>query len=84
MLGRLLNCKSDLSVRKRVLLYKQLIRPMMDYACPYWRSDVRTHVRRLQMPQSKCFRLDYGAPWYVTGRYKRIWVFRCLPAASEP
>jgi len=30
MLGPLLNSKSDLSVRYGMLLYKQLIRPMMD------------------------------------------------------
>jgi len=53
MLGPLLNRKSDLSVRKGVLLYKQLIRPMMDYACPAWRSAACTHVRRLQVLQSK-------------------------------
>jgi hypothetical protein len=41
MLGPLLNRKSDLSVRNRVLLYKQLIRTMMDYACPAWRSAAR-------------------------------------------
>jgi hypothetical protein len=34
MLGPLLNRRSGLSVRNGVLLYKQLIRPMMDYACP--------------------------------------------------
>jgi len=34
MLGPLLNRKSDLSIRNGVLLYKQLIRPMMDYECP--------------------------------------------------
>jgi hypothetical protein len=33
-LGPLLNSISVLSVRNGVLLYKQLIRPMMDYACP--------------------------------------------------
>jgi len=33
-LGPLLNMKSDLSVRNEVLLYKQLIRPKMEYACP--------------------------------------------------
>jgi hypothetical protein len=32
MMGPLLNRKSDLSVRNGVLLYKQLIRPVMDYA----------------------------------------------------
>ena len=49
MLGPLLNRKSDLSVRNGVLLYKQLIRPMMKYACPAWMSAAPTHVRRLQV-----------------------------------
>jgi hypothetical protein len=68
MLGPLLNMKSYLSVRNGVLLYKQRIRPMMDYACPAWRSAVRPHVRRLQVLQSKCLRLDTGVPWYVSKR----------------
>jgi hypothetical protein len=68
MLGPLLNRKSDLSIRNGVLLYRQLIRPMMDYACPTWRSAARTHVRRLQVLQSKCLRLATGAPWYVSNR----------------
>ena len=62
MLGPLLNRKSDLSVRNEVLLYKQLIRPKMEYACPAWRSAVRTRVRRLQVLQSKCLRLATDAP----------------------
>ena len=60
-LGPLLNGRSDLSVRNRVLLYKQLIRPMMDYACTACRSAARSHVRRLQALQSKCLRLATGA-----------------------
>jgi hypothetical protein len=84
MLAPLLNRKSDLSVRNGVLLYKELIRPMIDYACTPWRSAVRTNVRRLQVLQSKCLCLATGAPWYVTGRYTRIWMFRCLPTTSEP
>jgi len=68
MLGPLLNRKSDLSFRNGVLLYKQLIRPLMDYACPAWRSAARSHVRRLQVLQSKCLRLATGAPWYVSIR----------------
>jgi len=68
MLGPLLNRKSDLSTRNGVLLYKQLICPMMDYACPAWRSAARTHVRRLQVLQFKCLRLATGAPWYVSNR----------------
>jgi hypothetical protein len=68
MLGPLLNRKSDLSVRNGVLLCRQLIRPMMDYACAVWRSAVRSHVQRLQVLKSKCLRLAIGAPWYVTNR----------------
>ena len=51
MLGPLLNRKGDLSVRNGVLLYKQLIRPMMDYACHACRSAARTHGWRLQVLQ---------------------------------
>ena len=68
MLVHLLYMKSDLSVRNGVLLYKQLIRPMMDYACPAWRFAARTHVRMPQVLQSKCFRLATGAPRYVSNR----------------
>jgi hypothetical protein len=68
MLCPLLNRKRDLSIRNGVLLYKQLIRPMMDYACLSWRSAARSHVRRLQVLQSKCLRLATGVPWYVSNR----------------
>jgi len=66
--GHLLNRKIDLSVRIVVLLFKQLIRPLMDYECPAWRSAARSHVRRLQVLQSKSLRLATGAPWYVNNR----------------
>jgi hypothetical protein len=49
MVGPLLNRKSDLSVMNGVLLYKQLIRRLMAYACHAWRSAARSHVRRLQV-----------------------------------
>jgi len=68
MLGPLLNRKSNLSVRKGVLLYKQFIRPMIDCACPACRSAASTHVRRLQVLQSKCLRLATVARWYVSNR----------------
>ena len=68
MLGPLLNRKSDLSVRNGVLLYKQLVRPTMDYACHSWSSAARTYVRRLQVLESKCLRLATGALWYVSNR----------------
>jgi hypothetical protein len=68
LLGPLLNRRSELSIRNGVLLYKQLIRPLMDYACPVWRSAAHTHVRRLQVLQSKCLCLVTGAPCYLSNR----------------
>ena len=62
MLGPFLNRKSDLFVRNGVPLYKQLIHPMMDYACPAWRSAARTYVQRLLVLKCKCLRLAIGAP----------------------
>jgi hypothetical protein len=41
---------------------------MMDCACPAWWSAARTHVRRLQVLQSKCLRLATDAPWYISNR----------------
>jgi hypothetical protein len=49
VLGPLLTRRGGLSVRNGVLLYKQLIRPMIDYACPIWRSAARSHVQKLQV-----------------------------------
>jgi hypothetical protein len=41
LLGPLLK-RSEFSIRNGVLLYKQRIRSLMDYACPVWRSAART------------------------------------------
>jgi hypothetical protein len=68
LLGPLLSRRSGLSIRNGVLLYRQLIRPMMDYACPVWRSAARSHIRKLQVLQSKCLRIATGAPRYISNR----------------
>jgi hypothetical protein len=47
---------------------RPIIRPMMDYACPIWRFAARSHVRKLQVLQSKCLRIATNAPWYVSNR----------------
>jgi len=68
VLGPLRNRRSDLSIRNGVLLYKQLIHPMLDDACPVWRSAARSHVRKLQMLQSKCLHIATNTPSYVGNR----------------
>jgi hypothetical protein len=68
VLGPLLNKRSGLSFRNGVLLFRQLIRPMMDYACPVWRFAARCHIRKLQVLQSKCLRIATDAPWDMSSR----------------
>ena len=63
-LGPLLNGRSDLSVRNRVLLYKQLIR--LDSA---WRSAACSNGRRLQVLQFKSLRPVTVASCYVSSRH---------------
>ena len=58
--------------------YKQLIRPMMDYACSEWRSAARSYFPSLQVLRSKCVHLANCASWYVINRQ-----VRCLPTTSE-
>jgi hypothetical protein len=47
LLGPLLNRKSELSIRNGVLLYKQLMRPVMNYACPARRFAARAPRRKV-------------------------------------
>jgi hypothetical protein len=63
VLGSILN-RRGLSIRNGVLLYRQLIRPIIDYACSIWRSPGRSHITKLQVLQSKCLRIATGDPWY--------------------
>ena len=67
-LGPLLQRRSGLSIWNGVLLYKQLICPMMDYRCPIWRSTAHSYVRKLQIIQSNCLRTATGAPCYISNR----------------
>jgi len=68
MLEPLLNRRSCLSIRNDVMLYKQFIRLMMDYACPVWRFVARSHINKLQGLQSKCLRIVTNEPWYIGSR----------------
>jgi len=81
LLVPLLNRWSDLSIRNGVLLFNQLFRPLMEYACPAWRSADQTHVRRLQFLQSKCLRLVTCAPWYLCNR--QIHEDLCVPLSAD-
>jgi hypothetical protein len=68
MLGQILSIRSGISVRIIVPLYKQRIRPMMDYMCLVWRSAARSQDRQPDFLQSKCLRFATNANVYVGNR----------------
>jgi hypothetical protein len=67
LLDPLLN-RSKFSIRKGVILDKQLIRLIMNYACHALRSAACTHVLGIQVLQSKFLGLVTGAPCYLSNR----------------
>jgi len=46
----------------------QLIPSMVAYACCIWKSAACTHVRKLQVPKSECFRIVPNASWYLSNK----------------
>jgi hypothetical protein len=56
VLGSVLNRRNAISIRNGILLYKQPIRPTVDYVCPIWRCAARSYINQLQALLSKCLR----------------------------
>ena len=80
-LGPILNRRSGLSIRKCVLLHKQLIRPVTDYACPVCLSAARSHIKKLKVLLSSVFALLPMHPGtLVTGKFTMI----CKSPISPP
>jgi hypothetical protein len=48
-LGPILSRRRGPSIRNGVLLFKQLILPLMDYAFPLWRSAAHSHIMKQQV-----------------------------------
>jgi len=69
----LLNRRSVQCMRNGVMLYKEVIFPVMENASPVWRSAAHRHELKLHMLQSKCLRFATNAPFtLVRGRITKI------------
>ncbi|KAL4096526.1 hypothetical protein QTP88_021465 [Uroleucon formosanum] len=61
----LINRQTSLSWKCSILLYKQIIRPLLLYAVPVWGQCAPTHINKIQVLQSKVLRVISNAPWFV-------------------
>lgn len=49
----LLSKKSKLSNENKNILYKSVIRPVMMYGCPIWHRAASSHIKKIQIVQTK-------------------------------
>ena len=61
----LINRQTALSWRCSLMLYKQILRPLLLYAVPVWGNCAKTHIHKIQVFQSKVLRTISNAPWFV-------------------
>ncbi|ERL94528.1 hypothetical protein D910_11805 [Dendroctonus ponderosae] len=64
----LLNRRSQMNVRNKLLLIKSVIRPAMTYASTAWGYAAETYLRQLQATENKLLRMAIDAPWVVRNR----------------
>jgi hypothetical protein len=65
MLYPILNKKSSIQKKCSLLIYKQILRPILTYACPAWGKCATTHIRKIQIFQNKVLRIIANAPWFI-------------------
>ncbi|GBL75092.1 RNA-directed DNA polymerase from mobile element jockey [Araneus ventricosus] len=56
---------SCLSLNNKVLMNKQVLRPILTYATQIWGLSAKTHRKKIQTLQNKILRMMTNAPWFV-------------------
>jgi hypothetical protein len=60
----LLGRKSQLSVYNKLLLYKEVLKPIWTYGIQLWRCAATSNINKIQIFQKKVLRGIVDAPWY--------------------
>jgi len=58
--------RSNLSLKNKLLIYKQIIRPAMTYGIQIWGTSKNSNLKKFQAFQSINLRLLTNSPWYVS------------------
>jgi len=61
----LLGRNSELSVTNKLLIYKQVLKPVWTYGIQLWGCTKTTNVKPIQTFQNKVLRGVVNAPWYI-------------------
>ncbi|GFW88444.1 RNA-directed DNA polymerase from mobile element jockey [Trichonephila clavipes] len=59
--------RSPLSLENKVILNKQILRPVITYGSPVWGAAATTHMKKIQVIQNKILRVMTNAPWVRPG-----------------
>jgi hypothetical protein len=61
----LLGRNSELSVQNKIILYKQVIRPVWSYGIQLWGCARDSNIQVIQRYQNEVLKCIVNAPWYV-------------------
>ncbi|GBL87800.1 RNA-directed DNA polymerase from mobile element jockey [Araneus ventricosus] len=56
---------SSLSLENKIILFKQVLRPILTYAAPIWGLAAPSNRKKLQILQNKLLRIIVNAPWFI-------------------
>jgi hypothetical protein len=56
---------SQLSVDKKLLIYKAILKPVWLYGCQLWGTASMPNIEKIERFQSKVLRIIVNAPWFV-------------------
>ncbi|GFV06858.1 RNA-directed DNA polymerase from mobile element jockey [Trichonephila clavipes] len=68
----LIGRNSPLSLENKVILYKQVLRPIITYASPVWGAAAATHMKKIQIIQNKILRLMTNAPCRILKKWASV------------
>jgi hypothetical protein len=57
--------QSKLSIKNKITIYRQIVRPAMTYGFVVWGNVTNTQLHKLQVEQNKFLRAAFNAPWFV-------------------
>lgn len=69
VLYSLINRNSKLNINNKLLLYKIVLRPTLTYACPIFNEIAKSHLKKLQIIQSKILKTMLNVPWFTSTEY---------------